>query len=737
MKRVIRELRKSSVLHYIVAFSALIVLIIVLMGGYLYRFYYRTIYSDFLQSNEAYLTAAQNRHENDMQVIKDIMMQVSLSGDVTNFMLEEQPTKSIRLKEQLYQYATVSQFFNQIFFLNHNDKYIFNQSTSVEKDMFVKKGLLLENVKPETLMEYLYSEEGELYAMAEQNVSGYFAVRYGVETKRGVLYITPISPKKTSTMAFLVRDSYYDTLFETDAADRRLSLIVDGDEIVVQRGTIDLTEESLRELLGQIQEGAHRVSIQGEKYLLVTGQGDSGLVYGTLQPISVFQSKIMSGHWGILFVLLICSVPTAIAIVFFSKSISAKIRSINILLSDDKDDYYDINNIEMGIKALVESKREAAKTNEELMKTRFIRSFIREDFADREAVLKAAEAAGLHIDYQYYLVAVMGDRGNSNENKAHTMMLEAIAAEQNVAGYGVSLLNHNQSLYLLFSDDKELVEQILEKMLALGKAYCEDFVMAISDFHEDFRETSQVYLEADTAYDNRLLVDNSRVIRFGDISNREHVEILPVTYMQRLKNAIRTNNETEIRSTIGEICEKLKKENQSLLTFRLLYNDMIRMLIGEWNDAHTDFKNIYNVFTLSQCLTIQDFNDVLMDVCHALMSGRDVGQDKTSDLITNAVSYMKAHFQEAELNMGSLAEHLQVSPVTLAVEFKNGMGMSPSDYLASIRMEKAKELLKETSKKIMDISYAVGYEDDHVFMRRFKKYTGKTPGQYRADHVEL
>ncbi len=94
---------------------------------------------------------------------------------------------------------------------------------------------------------------------------------------------------------------------------------------------------------------------------------------------------------------------------------------------------------------------------------------------------------------------------------------------------------------------------------------------------------------------------------------------------------------------------------------------------------------------------------------------------------------MKENFQSVDLNMGALADKLEVSPVTLAVEFKSEMGMSPSDYLALLRMEKARELLRSTDMRVKEVSLAVGYEDDHVFMRRFKKYVGMTPGQYRSE----
>ena len=86
------------------------------------------------------------------------------------------------------------------------------------------------------------------------------------------------------------------------------------------------------------------------------------------------------------------------------------------------------------------------------------------------------------------------------------------------------------------------------------------------------------------------------------------------------------------------------------------------------------------------------------------------------------------------LNMASLADQLGISPVTLAVEFKNETGISPSDYLAVVRLERAKELLRTTDQLVKQVSEAVGYEDDHVFIKdALKNILGKTPGQYRKE----
>lgn len=60
--------------------------------------------------------------------------------------------------------------------------------------------------------------------------------------------------------------------------------------------------------------------------------------------------------------------------------------------------------------------------------------------------------------------------------------------------------------------------------------------------------------------------------------------------------------------------------------------------------------------------------------------------------------------------------------------------MSPSDYLTLLRIERAKELLRETDLSVKEISGAVGYFDVPGFVRRFKKYIGTTPAQYRKNY---
>ncbi|MBQ8639034.1 MAG: helix-turn-helix transcriptional regulator [Lachnospiraceae bacterium] len=729
MKEIIKRLRSQSVLRYVIAFSGIVVLIVLVMGGYLYYVNHRSIYQTFLSANTSWLESVEKSHENDMRILDDVATQISLSADIAEFVLADQPQKSIKLKERLHQYITVSQFFTQILYQYHEDDYLYNHSTSIERDLFLTKGLLLEKTTADQLSELLFEKRTSMAVLPEQKADGYVISFYLDSRPRLVTYVKPVAPRYMGTLAFLVKDTYYDDLLSSQQEEKRYTCILYENQLIVGRGSVSVEETELTGVLAEAEE-QQEVKLGGEHYLLTQQKGDSGLWYCTLQSMSVFHDQIMSGLWAILFLLVLCSVPAAVFIAGLSRKVSGKVHDINVLLNEENDPY-NVDQIEQGIRSLVEINREKERASIPLHRTRFIRFFVRNEFADRTEAVQAAQKAQLQVDCRWYVIVLMGDGGNSNESKAHDRMLKAIAADPRVDGYGMRLLSKNQSLFALFSDEKEAIEELMAVLLHLGHEFCENFIMSVSSWHEDFSEASKAYLEADTAFDNRFLMDNSQILHFQDVATRDRVEVLPEIYQQRLKHAIRAGNEEALELTITEICDKLKRENQSLLTFRILCNDMLHLLVGEVNEGQAALQDISSVFVLSQCQNIHDFHDILSEGCRALMSKRPVSESKKSDMIASAVAYMKENFQSPDLNMTSLAEYLEISPVTLAVEFKNGVGMSPSDYLAVLRLERAKQLLRETTMLVKEVSQAVGYEDDHVFMRRFKKYVGMTPGQYR------
>ena len=68
--------------------------------------------------------------------------------------------------------------------------------------------------------------------------------------------------------------------------------------------------------------------------------------------------------------------------------------------------------------------------------------------------------------------------------------------------------------------------------------------------------------------------------------------------------------------------------------------------------------------------------------------------------------------------------------------FKQITGQTPLAYRTMIRMEKAKQFLRDTQKPIHEIAAEIGYMDSMYFSKQFRKYTGFTPVMYRRNKIE-
>ena len=87
--------------------------------------------------------------------------------------------------------------------------------------------------------------------------------------------------------------------------------------------------------------------------------------------------------------------------------------------------------------------------------------------------------------------------------------------------------------------------------------------------------------------------------------------------------------------------------------------------------------------------------------------------------------------RELEEECGCIADQFHLSGPYLSRYFKDQMGMNFADYLCRLRIAQAKELMKDSSLSIQEISARVGYNSSNSFIRTFKRYESVTPGQFR------
>lgn len=99
-------------------------------------------------------------------------------------------------------------------------------------------------------------------------------------------------------------------------------------------------------------------------------------------------------------------------------------------------------------------------------------------------------------------------------------------------------------------------------------------------------------------------------------------------------------------------------------------------------------------------------------------------------LFANMIGWIKIHLN-SNISLNDVALKFNFNKNYLAKLFKQKMGVTINEYINSLRMDKAKELLTQTELSIKEIAYSVGFEDEKYFMRIFKKSELVTAKQYR------
>jgi len=109
------------------------------------------------------------------------------------------------------------------------------------------------------------------------------------------------------------------------------------------------------------------------------------------------------------------------------------------------------------------------------------------------------------------------------------------------------------------------------------------------------------------------------------------------------------------------------------------------------------------------------------------MSG-ELGNRKR--VIELALDYIEERFADS-ISMNGVAERFYLNPSYFSKIFHEETGETFSKYVARLRVERAKQLLKDSALKVYEIAEHVGYNDFRHFAKVFKEHEGITPGQYR------
>jgi len=125
--------------------------------------------------------------------------------------------------------------------------------------------------------------------------------------------------------------------------------------------------------------------------------------------------------------------------------------------------------------------------------------------------------------------------------------------------------------------------------------------------------------------------------------------------------------------------------------------------------------------------------ELLLETLNQLIQKIEGEQESPKHAIHLVDKYIKEHYKE-DLSLNILAEKVYLTPRYLSSLFIQETGYGINKYIKNVRMEKAKELLKDKKIKLYEISKKIGYSNPNYFIKLFKKCEGCTPTEFKEKY---
>lgn len=250
-------------------------------------------------------------------------------------------------------------------------------------------------------------------------------------------------------------------------------------------------------------------------------------------------------------------------------------------------------------------------------------------------------------------------------------------------------------------------------------------------------EVGKSYETAYLAIKDRILVGTDRIIEGKEKIVVQDYKDYFLHTVRELENVVENLDDKRISDIIQEWGTALSKDKEingyqieqsakALVNSYLLSMQKNNYTLDEDDNLLKDFMK-----SIENCISLGEIQELLSGTLEQSLSEyRHKRALSGSKPIRDAKEYIRNNLA-GNLTIQEVSEYVGYSSAHFSVRFKQECGITFSDYVMESRIEKSKELLKNTRETIESIAAAVGYSDVKRFTKNFKKYTEVKPSQYR------
>lgn len=732
MIRKLKAYFKSTFVRYMVSYILLVAALVACIMVYMYSYSRKSMYNETVQSETNRLASVRYQCETLMDALEKGAQGLVSSFPGENGEQNALPAALSRLTEGngnlRAAYALV---------LSEKSAYSVNGKLSGEE---LRAGLLVDDEPMETPEFSLNAESETLFGrMLPCRTVEDLILQKSYRASPLLFPVRTDDGRVLGAALFMVSESAFHPMLDDEIASGRNRYILyagSGYEILVSSDDAAIAERYVGASAKTVEDTeTYVMRAGGRDYLCIAMRGDAlGFTYFTMISTSSITAAAANGWLGFVAILFVFALPCVAFMIWISRANLKPIQELRSQFSGEGAD--DISAIRSGIRDLTSRNRDLDSELTRSMPARriqFVQGLVRGRFSERADAAEAASSLGLNIDKPYYAALLVGAPRDGNTDVYLEKILKS--APDDISLMGTDILAYEQILVLAFADESHRLREFAKSLCALESVRAARVPVAMSDVHDAISAMPTAYLEANSAYENRFVMGDARLLSFKDISFAAR-SVTPQArgFVDAISQALMNGNGEAANAQLDELLRFLRNTDMSLFAFRQVYNDVISAILSLRDGGKENALQDYDLFTLSNCRSIDELDGILRKICADVINAGS--GDEKRPLIQSILAYMTESYADPEFTLASAAEKFGLSTTRLTVEFKENMRMTPSDYLTMLRMEHAKRLLRQSERSIKDICADVGYGDVSSFIRRFKQYAGETPLQYRQNAKE-
>lgn len=260
----------------------------------------------------------------------------------------------------------------------------------------------------------------------------------------------------------------------------------------------------------------------------------------------------------------------------------------------------------------------------------------------------------------------------------------------------------------------------------------------ISKVFHNFKQFPNAFSEGEQSLRHCKYFNMGDIIYFDDIEDieKKHIVIDDVDFSD-FEYELKFGNKQGIKTKLEQILKKTRSDGNVILDHELVIIKISNSLINFMKSINVNIGTVIDGNLIEKLMSYSDSDELKEYVYDLAINLREQNvksqANKTDRLVEQAIKYVDENYQDPSLSLEEVSEVLNISVSYLSMLLSKLKGITFNKYLIKVRMEKAQELLKLTNEKIVNIATMCGYNEVYYFSHSFKKYTGKSPKEFRVN----